>query len=1335
MNDKKKDLTEITIFSYDSKCEDHSKIKQINYIRKSYISIFFFIILIILSLGLILFVMSWFPFLKYIFFYKKCKREEAYKVMIIDEENEYHYIDLYKNKSNTKFLFEFKLFRYFQIEYDAYDMISFQPSVNSKEDFINKYSAGLTSERIEKKEFKYGKCNLNFEIKSFLKLLLIEVSDPFYLFQIGAILLWFNNYYEKYATVILVTSALSLLISAYETRSNLLKIQKISKYSIDVTVIRNGERINIPSEELVPGDIFFPPTEGNLIPADACLIKGSIICNEALLTGESTPVIKEHLINDKESSFSLSEIEKHVIFSGTKVIQRRGICKAVVISTGFNTEKGNLIRSILYPKKLKVKFQSESVKYIILMGILGFVGYSFNVYFMIQIGELSALQIVLKFLDLITIVVPPALPACLAIGISLASKKLKSQGIQCIEKTRINMAGQINLISFDKTGTLTEDSLEIIGFKQNTLTGNGFSFSSIDVDTYNLSSYVYRKVKESKETYFNMESEMKDYHTFFNLNKLKEDYNTDKQNVYDFSHKNLLMDRLFIESLATCHTLTKIDDKLLGDPIDVEMFNKSNWDFINEEEKVENEDEEKKERISVKPKEEKGLSDKLNFDENSMIEKEENRIIKTHYEINIVRRFNFSSKLQRMSVICKNSIDSDFHIVFTKGSPEKIRELCIKETYPKNYEEVLTSYTSKGYRVLGISAKLLKISNFTALTIDRKELESNMIFLGLIIVQNKLKPQTIPTLQKLNQCKIKMVMATGDNILTAVAVSKESSLVDASANIYACSLETDDKRKEYLKWEVVKDSKINQDEEDFLNDLNETYRNVADEVSSSNQDSKRNSNVDFKKSFVRKKTSFVETNILDSSIAKHNSQGKSSFLHIENYSDLKKYYRYLDMIYEDTSESLNNDNIINNSNAEDNKESKTNQPDENSNYQHLLNDHIHINDSPFEDNLQSKHEEVIVTNGYTFEKIYNLNNEFIRTGHDNLKIYAETLRIILRRGRVFARMSPEHKTLLVEAYQKEGFNVLMCGDGANDCGALKAANVGVSLSQEEASIAAPFTSINPDISCLIILFNECKSSLVTSFQCFKFMIFYSIIQFISIIILNSNDSYLQDNQFLSSDLFLIFPIAILIERTEASKNLTKHLPTSSLLSFYMIFSIATNTLIFILFQILSFFLLTKQGFYDADQDYCGFNPSGENEPLPCSLNTAVFLVSNFQYFIGLFTIIIIKNFKKPFYSNVYLMGFLVLTMGYSIFMIIKRDPFSISIVGLVDFEDWFYNVYVILLVFGNFIVCLCIEFGVNRPVSLLWRNWKLKKQMKNVLNENENLSLCEIHQTMSGVIA
>ena len=79
---------------------------------------------------------------------------------------------------------------------------------------------------------------------------------------------------------------------------------------------------------------------------------------------------------------------------------------------------------------------------------------------------------------------------------------------------------------------------------------------------------------------------------------------------------------------------------------------------------------------------------------------------------------------------------------------------------------------------------------------------------------------------------------------------------------------------------------------------------------------------------------------------------------------------------------------------------------------------------------------------------------------------------MLEKTQIFARMKPADKTLLIQSLQKlrkSGTFVGMCGDGANDCGALKQADTGISLSEAEASIAAPFTSKIQDISCIVEL--------------------------------------------------------------------------------------------------------------------------------------------------------------------------------------------------------------------------------------------------------------------------
>lgn len=78
----------------------------------------------------------------------------------------------------------------------------------------------------------------------------------------------------------------------------------------------------------------------------------------------------------------------------------------------------------------------------------------------------------------------------------------------------------------------------------------------------------------------------------------------------------------------------------------------------------------------------------------------------------------------------------------------------------------------------------------------------------------------------------------------------------------------------------------------------------------------------------------------------------------------------------------------------------------------------------------------------------------------------EVLQRMLVSGKVFARMSPDEKHELIEKLQSIDYCCGFCGDGANDCGALKAADVGISLSEAEASVAAPFTSQVFDIRCV-----------------------------------------------------------------------------------------------------------------------------------------------------------------------------------------------------------------------------------------------------------------------------
>ena len=135
-------------------------------------------------------------------------------------------------------------------------------------------------------------------MKSIPRLLVDEVLNPFYLFQVFSMILWFSDGYEKYAICILVVSLLGVFESLFETVHNIRNIRKMAKYECPVQVKRwpdnRGETPSvrtISSEEIVPGDVIVVP-ENCIMPCDAIVLSGTCIVNESMLTGESVPVIK-----------------------------------------------------------------------------------------------------------------------------------------------------------------------------------------------------------------------------------------------------------------------------------------------------------------------------------------------------------------------------------------------------------------------------------------------------------------------------------------------------------------------------------------------------------------------------------------------------------------------------------------------------------------------------------------------------------------------------------------------------------------------------------------------------------------------------------------------------------------------------------------------------------------------------------------------------------------------------------------------------------------------------------------------------------------------------------
>ena len=226
------------------------------------------------------------------------------------------------------------------------------------------------------------------------------------MFQMMAIILWSLEDYFYYAGFILFMSLMSLTMSSVQIRRNQKQLRKTVSGEDIVEIWKSGDNyVKQETRHLVPGDIIMLPTSGFEMHCDVVLVNGSVIVDESMLTGESVPVIKSG-IPFSPSEFNPRQHFKHIIFAGTQVIQTRYYghekVRAVVIRTSFQTAKGELVRSILFPKPVDFKFNRHINQFIGIMVCIAIIGFVYT--FIVKIRRNDEIgSIFIKSLDLITI--------------------------------------------------------------------------------------------------------------------------------------------------------------------------------------------------------------------------------------------------------------------------------------------------------------------------------------------------------------------------------------------------------------------------------------------------------------------------------------------------------------------------------------------------------------------------------------------------------------------------------------------------------------------------------------------------------------------------------------------------------------------------------------------------------------------------------------------------------------------------------------------------------------------------------------------------------------------
>ena len=517
-----------------------------------------------------------------------------------------------------------------------------------------------------------------------------------------------------------------------------------------VWVYRLRSWVSVETTELLPGDIMsltrtrphfaaggkkfaarkVEDEGGDVVPADLLLLRGSTVVNEASLTGESVPQMKEGLseMDDGDHLSMKGKNKMNVAYAGTKMLQCKGAaelesqvgdmksftpaipnppdngCICFVLRTGFSSAQGKLVRMIEGSQEKVKGHEKETGLLLLLLFFFAIGSSSYVLYHGLQSDKRSKFELLLHCILIVTSVIPPELPMQMALAVNNSLMTLMKLHIFCTEPYRVPIAGKLDACLFDKTGTLTTDELVAVGV------------------------CLPQKLK---------------------LPKGKEDEDGKFLTPMIQIHDEAAM------VLSGCHSLVHIEGETTGDPLESAPLKSMRWELSKENGNA----------IPSAATKKKAEGEPINISYEKNIK-----------EIEVLTRHHFSSKLQRMSCVVK-SVTSGKHYSVLKGSSEAVGKLLAVK--PEGYDEKAAYLSKEGYRVIALALKPLgSSSDIQSAQDSRAACEKDMKFAGFIAFTCRVRKDTAAVLLRLKEGGMSVAMVTGDALLTAVHVAKEVKIIE-----------------------------------------------------------------------------------------------------------------------------------------------------------------------------------------------------------------------------------------------------------------------------------------------------------------------------------------------------------------------------------------------------------------------------------------------------------------------------------------------------------------------------------------------------------------------------
>lgn len=328
---------------------------------------------------------------------------------------------------------------------------------NKVMDYLGTPEEGLASDEVEKRKEKYGENVLEEQKrKGILRIFLGQFCDLLVVILIiAAIISAASENLESTIVIItvLIINAILGTVQYVKAEKSLESLKKLS--SPTVRVKRNGEKLELKSNEVVVGDIILLEA-GDIIAADGRILNSySLKVNESSLTGEVSEVEKNDIVIDKDVALA---DRKNMVYTGSLVVYGRG--EMVVTAIGMDTELGRIANMMNNVRDKKTPLQKNLDKFskglaiaIMLISVVVFGLYIYR--------GISVIESLMFAVALAVAAIPEALGSIVTIVQAIGTSKMAKENAIIKDLKAVESLGCVSVVCSDKTGTLTKNKMTV----------------------------------------------------------------------------------------------------------------------------------------------------------------------------------------------------------------------------------------------------------------------------------------------------------------------------------------------------------------------------------------------------------------------------------------------------------------------------------------------------------------------------------------------------------------------------------------------------------------------------------------------------------------------------------------------------------------------------------------------------------------------------------------------------------------------------------------------------------------------------------------------------------